>query len=151
MQTHFGPGRISKDGFLGEDSRHIHDIIQEDQRILSSLGWTSERIADRLQFFIDEGKKGLEGKVSVGKCIVCVRWDRGMVPCPFNEPGLHPKIVATVFSPAQKREIRYSQLSVHLIRRHSFFGGKGSVFRLEPKTVLEITDIRFESNERKSG
>ena len=55
----FKPGKITKDGFLGDDKRHVHDIIKEDLLTLSKLGVELEEIADRLQYFIEEGKNGL--------------------------------------------------------------------------------------------
>ncbi len=59
-----------------------------------------------------------------------------MMPCPFGHAGLYPKIVATVRSGTE--EIRFSQLGIHLIRKHGFFGGKGSVFRVEPEKLVRI-------------
>lgn len=144
VQSNFEPGKISKEGFLGEDTRHVHDIVREDLQTLVSLGVSREMVADRLQYFIDEGKKGLEGEVDLGAFTVHVRWDRGMMPCPFGERGLYPKIVATVFSKQQERAIRYSQLSVHLIRKHGFFGGQGSVFRLDPREWLAFGAMETE-------
>lgn len=144
VYNNFLPGRISKDGFLGNDARHIHDIIQTDLHTLSSLGLDQEVVAERLQWFIEEGKKGLEGEVDLGEFSVEIRWDRGMGPCPFGEPGLYPKIMAKIVDKKQKKEIRYSQLSVHMIGKHGFFGGKGSVFRLEPAEVVKIGGIKTE-------
>ena len=137
----FRPGKMSKDGFLGTDDRHIHDIIREDMRALEILGLNRETVAERMTYFVDEGKKGLEGKVDLGRFIVQVRWDRGMTPCPFGEPGLHPKIVVTVFNKHKESTIKYSQLGVHLIRKHGFFGGRGSVFRAEPDRLADVLEI----------
>ena len=142
VQSNFEPGKISKEGFFGKDTRHIHDIVRNDLQTLSWLGVGREEVADGLQYFIDEGKRGLEGEVDLGAFTVLVRWDRGMMPCPFGEHGLYPKIVATVFSKRQKKAIRYSQLSVHMIRKHGFFGGQGSVFRLDPRELLEFGVIK---------
>lgn len=55
LLDNFKPGKITKDGFLGHDTRHVHDIIKEDLLTLSRLGGEAEAIADRLQYFIDEG------------------------------------------------------------------------------------------------
>ena len=86
IRQNFEPGKISKDGFLGGDTRHIHDIIREDQRTLSRLGLSREMVAQRLQWMIEEGKKGLEGVVDKGDFTIQVRWARGMVSCPFGNP-----------------------------------------------------------------
>ena len=146
MYENFLPGKITKGGFLGDDTRHLHDIIEEDLHTLTQLGVTEEQIADRLQYFIEEGKKGLETPVDLGDYVTQVIWRRGMLPSPFGGPKrLYHKIVATVKNKALNKELIYTQLNVHMIRDHGFFEGKGSVFRLEPKNVVEILDIRSEA------
>jgi len=138
----FKPGKITKDGFLGDDTRHVHDIIKDDLLTLSRLGIEAEVIAERLQYFIEEGKKGLETKVDLGDFTVQISWDRGLLPCPFGEPRRHHKIIATLVNKKLNREIRYSQLNVHTIREHGFFEGKGSTFRLEPGELVEVLELR---------
>jgi hypothetical protein len=145
IYANFLPGEITKEGFLGEDTRHIHAIIEEDQRALEGLGITREQIADRLQYFIEEGKKGLESLVDLGNFTTQIRWSRGMLPSPFGDPKrLYHKIVATVFNKTLQQEIRYTQLNVQMIRDHGFFEGKGSVFRLDPEEVVRVLDIHPE-------
>lgn len=138
----FLPGKISRDGFLGTDSRHIHDIIDDDKRTLGRLKITQEQIADRLQFFINEGKKAIEGETTVDHYRVKTMWSRGMLACPFGEPRLHHKIVTTVTNTILGQEIVYSQLNVHMIREHGFFEGKGATFRIEPEAVVRILEIQ---------
>ncbi len=141
QRKEFEPGAITKDGFLGDDSRHVHDIIEADQRTLDKLGVTREQIADRLQYFIEEGKKGLESEVDLGDFTVKIRWDRGMMPSPFGEKRLHHKIFAHVKNKKLDKTIQYSQLHVHMIREHGFFEGKGSKFRLEPAELVKILEL----------
>ncbi len=145
IYDNFKPGKITKDGFLGHDTRHIHEIIEEDLRTLARLGVTKEQIADRLQYFIEEGKKGLETMIDLGDFTTQVSWHRGMLPSPFGGPKrLYHKIVATVGNKKLQKEITYSQLNVHMIRDHGFFEGKGSIFRLEPEEIVEILAIKPE-------
>ena len=139
--SNFQAGKITKDGFLGHDTRHLHDIIEEDLRVLSTAGVTNEEIAARLQFFIDEGKKGIDNIVDIGDFIVTISWSRGMLPCPFGEPRLHHKIMATVMNKKLNIEIKYSQLNVHMIKEHGFFEGKGSTFRVEPIDIIRFLGL----------
>ena len=142
LYENFLPGKITLEGFLGDDQRHLHDIIDADQHRLDRLGVTTEQIADRLQYFIEEGKKGLETVVDLGDFTTQVIWRRGMLPSPFGDPKrLYHKIVATVANKKQQREIQYTQLNVQMIREHGFFEGKGSVFRLDPETLVEFLEI----------
>jgi len=145
VYENFLPGKITKDGFLGNDTRHIHDIVEEDVHTLTRLGVTQEQIADRLQFFIEEGKQGLETPVTVGDFVSQVIWRRGMLPSPFGDPKrLYHKIVATVKNTKLDKELAYTQLNVHMIRDHGFFEGHGSVFRLDPEKVVAFLDIQPE-------
>ena len=138
----FKPGKITKEGFLGDDSRHIHDIIEEDAHTLSHIGVSREHIADWLQYFIEEGKKGLETPVDLGDFTSLVIWRRGMLPSPFaGAHRLYHKIVATVVNKKLGKEIKYTQLNVHMIRDYGFFEGKGGVFRLEPEVLVEVLEI----------
>ena len=132
----FLPGKITRDGFIGKDTRHIHDIVESDRLILDKLNISNEIIADRLQYFIDAGKEGLESHVDLGNFIVKIEWDRGMLPCPFGEKGLHHKLIAHVIQKAAGRMICYSQLNVHMIRKHGFFEGLGSAYRLDPEMLV---------------
>ncbi len=142
LHENFEPGKITKEGFLGNDTRHIHDIIEEDAHTLKRLGVRREQIADRLQYFIDEGKKGLETPVELGDFTSLVIWRRGMLPSPFGgAKRLYHKIVATVTNKPLDKAIKYTQLNVHLIRDHGFFEGKGSVFRLEPEELVDVLGI----------
>ncbi len=132
IRKNFQPGEITRDGFLGIDTRHIHDIIRDDLQTLEHKKISPQQIADRLQYFTDKGKEALENKVAVDTYTVQVTWARGMIPCPFGEPGLHHKITIYLTNTKTGKSITFSQLSIHLIREHGFFAGKGSTFRLDP-------------------
>ena len=141
LYENFKPGKISKNGFVGRDTRHIHDIVAADQQKLAKFGVSHQVIADRLQYFIAEGRKGLEGIVDLGDFSVQVTWSRGALPCPFGEKGVHSKIVATVKNKKLNQTIRYSQMNVHMIREHLFFEGEGSTFRLDPIEIMRFLEI----------
>jgi hypothetical protein len=138
IQANFRAGEITRDGFLGSDVRPIFEIIRRDAEELARLGETAAAAADFLQGLLDEGKKGLEGPVVLNGRTIQIRWERGMIPCPFGEPGLHPKITVTAEESSSGRTLRFSQLAVHLIRGHGFFGGTGSAFRVEPEEIIKL-------------
>jgi hypothetical protein len=138
IYKNFLPGVISKAGFMGEDRRHIHEIVAEDLRILSASGTDQAQVADRLQFFIDVGRAGLENPVDIDRFTVEVRWARGRISCPFSHPGSYPLIHVKLNDRIAGKTLIYSQLSVHLIRQHGFFGGIGSIYRVNPLDVIEM-------------
>jgi hypothetical protein len=141
MYNNFLAGGISKEGFLGDDSRHIHDIIHEDLKTLQSYQLTQQDAANTLQKLLDEGKKGLETELKRENFRFRTQWDRGMLPCPFGHKGLYPKIVVTIQMFDLSMTIKYSQISVHMIREHGFFGGKGSVFRIDPEVIYKLNKV----------
>jgi len=136
--TLFQPGQLSKDGFLGDDDRPIEEIILEDQRSLSRFGTDAAGLARRLQRILDWGKNRLDDTLELPTATIRVQWDRGMLPCPFGDSGLHPKITVEIRFKNTGKSLRFSQLSLHLLRKHGFFGGRGSAFRLEPEECTRI-------------
>ncbi|MBN1782834.1 hypothetical protein JW948_16980 [bacterium] len=144
LEKNFRPGALSKDGFLGTDTRHVHDIIRADAAVLASLHIGAERIAARMQYFLDCGKEGLEQTVTFGGHTVQIRWDRGKIPCPFGHAGVYPLIHVTLENRSLNRTLKYASLSIHLIRSHGFFGGRGSVYRIDPENAVQVLDLKNE-------
>ncbi|HUV06842.1 MAG TPA: hypothetical protein VMX75_03870 [Spirochaetia bacterium] len=137
-QENMTPGKITADGFLGNDMRPLVDIIEADEERLASLALTFEGIAERLEFLSEEGRKGLGDAITVeGKWLVQVNEARGFLPCPF-EDGIFRKITTVVTYIRGNQRIMYSDLSLHLLKAHHFLEGKGSSFRLEPEELAKI-------------
>jgi hypothetical protein len=136
--SNFKPGALTRGGFMGRDTRSILEIVRQDGETLDRFGVASEEVADFLQSVIEVGKSGLEGPVIQGAWVIRIHWARGMLPCPYGEPRLHPKISVILSNPSQGRTLRFSQLGVHLIREHGFFGGIASPYRLEPGEIVAL-------------
>lgn len=144
IQKNFEPGYLTRDGFLGKDTRHVHDIIEADKRNLSEIGIGQNQIADRLQYFMDAGKAGLESGIVLGDYKVHVRWERGRIVCPFEHPGVYPLIIVKLENHRSRKTLIFTHLSVHLIRQHGFFGGKDSVYRIDPMEAAELLGLTKE-------
>ncbi len=131
-------GVMSTHGFLGDDDRHFHEIIEEDESILTRLGVTTEEIADRLQYFTDEAFESYDGPIIIGgKYEVHYESFRGKMPCPFDHPGVYRKGSVTLKNLENNIEICWTPLNIHMIKEHCFFEGTGSAHRLEPETVIK--------------
>ncbi|MDI3516412.1 MAG: hypothetical protein PWP37_172 [Thermotogota bacterium] len=142
VQERMKPGVITHFGFLGSDDRKLIDIILDDEITVRKLGLTHEKIADRLQYFYDKAKHAPGSWVVVDDSFsVFVDDTRGYLPCPFEHPGLFPKVNVTVVNRKTDEKITYSVLSIHLIREHGFYQGKGSPFRLEPRDIKRILEL----------
>ena len=142
IQAKMAPGVITRDGFLGEDRRNLVDILTADDGEARRLGYTHQDIARRMIELRDSGMQGLGEFIDVAPHFE-VRVDsvRGKLPCPFGDPGIFPKTNITVRNLKLDREVLYTDLHIHMIGSHGFYEGKGSKFRLEPKTLAEILEI----------
>ncbi|MCX7934423.1 MAG: hypothetical protein N3A66_04090 [Planctomycetota bacterium] len=135
------PGEITLEGFLGNDSRPLAEIIAEDARAVADLGLTPVAIADRLAFFTDAGRDLYERAVIVqGRYRLRVREDRGFLPCPFGD-GHFRKGETEMFDQASGQVFYWTPLSLHLIRCHGFYGGRGSKYRLEPIIFAAVAEL----------
>jgi len=144
-QANMQPGEITSDGFLGDDSRPLVDIIAADEEIMASLGITFEKAVERMHYLMDEGRKGLEEPVTVdGRWIVRVSEARGFLASPF-EDGIFRKVNARVeHAPDGKPTgdvLLFSELSIHLMEKYHFLQGKGSPFRIEPSSIKKVLEL----------
>lgn len=144
-QDNMQPGVITADGFLGDDTRPIVDIIEADEEEFVRLGLDFDEVVEKLRRLLDEGRKGLGEPVTVdGNWIVTTTEARGHLASPF-EDGIFRKVNAQIeHAPGGKpdgKRILISDLSLHLMEKNHFLQGRGAPFRLEPdeiKAVLEL-------------
>jgi hypothetical protein len=144
IQDQMKPGVITYQGFLGDDRRKLRDIIESDDAAVKRLGLTHKKVADRLSVFREAGKKGLGVSVKL-EGIYEVRVDsaRGKLPCPFMHAGLFAKAYTIVRNLETESEIIFTDLNIHLIEEHGFYGGKGSPYRLDPEHLAGELRIRI--------
>jgi hypothetical protein len=142
-QERMAPGSITRDGFLGDDRRGLSDILLTDDAAVKSLGLEHEALARRMVELRDAGMAGLGEFVDVAPHFE-VRVDsvRGRLPCPFGDPGIFPKTNITVRNTRTGRELTYTDLHIHLVWVHGFYEGRGCPFRLEPKDLVEVLEVR---------
>lgn len=142
-QSNMRPGIITRDGFLGYDTRNLIDILIEDEAEVQRLNLTNADIANRMIEFRDAGMRGLGDFINVEPHFeVKVDTVRGKLPCPFGDPGIFPKTNTTVRNLDSGREITYTDLNIHMIMAHGFYEGKGSGFRLEPADIARVLEIK---------
>jgi len=143
IQEKMAPGAIVRDGFLGADARNLVDILTEDEGEVTRLGLAHQQIARRMIELRDGGAAGLGELIDVPPHFE-VRVDsvRGRLPCPFGDPGIFPKTNTTVKNTRSGRELTYTDLHIHMIGSHGFYEGRGSLFRLEPRDLVEVLEVR---------
>ena len=136
------PGVITRDGFLGHDGRQLEEILQEDENRVVRLHLTHHRIARRMKYFTAEGRKGLGNPVTVDEIYtVKVEEWRGVLTCPWDDAGLFRKGYVTVRNEELGEELTWTPLSIHMVREHGFYEGKGSTYRIEPEDAKRILGL----------
>jgi len=140
-QENMAPGVITADGFLGDDTRPLQDIIVESEEIMRHHKIDIDHAVQIMKDLMEEGRNGLGEPITVeGKWIVQTTEARGHLPCPF-EDGIQRKITTVIRNIQIGESIMVTTLSLHLLQKHHFLEGKGSAFRLDPALVKRVLEI----------
>lgn len=140
-QARMQPGEITLPGFLGDDDRKLADIIAHDAGDLAAHRVAAPAIADRLAELTAEGRHLMEEEVEVeNRYRVTVRDDRGVLPSPFGD-GRFEKGDTHLRDPRTDTDFRWNGLTLHMIRNHGFFGGRGSPYRIDPARAIAVLGI----------
>jgi hypothetical protein len=134
------PGRISVEGFLGNDQRPLADIIVADTSEVEAAGLTVEQLGEFLETLHLIADEGWEGRVPAFDGKITVRSDEtlGQIPCPFACGAHCHKAVIEVTNDKAEIIFRFTPLDAHLIREHGFFQGKGSAYRIAPAELIAL-------------
>ena len=132
------PGELSLEGFLGNDTRSIDEIISADKAEFTRLQLSVASIISRLEELEEEGKDIMEREQSVeGRYSIKVRDDRGPMPNPTGGKALRKGDI-TLKDRCSGKSIRYNDLTILMLKEFCFCSGKGSDYRLEPQILKEI-------------
>lgn len=142
------PGVITSCGFLGPDKRNLIEILLEDEALVQRLNTTHKKIAERMKELRDKGLAGL-GMFEKVEDHFEVKVDsmRGRLPSPFDDRTMIDKQNTTVRNLKLNKEVTFADFNIHMIEFHGFYQGKGSLFRIDPKDLVEILEVR--KNEEK--
>ena len=135
------PGKLTLKGFLGVDTRTLGDIIRADTLVLRNHQVNGTAIADALSAITEKARDIMEQEKEIdGRFRVSVRDDRGLQPSPWGD-GRFGKGDTVLFDTKTDVTLRWNELTLHLIRRHDFFGGVGSDYRLDPQTIIGLLPL----------
>jgi hypothetical protein len=134
------PGVYSREGFLGDDTRRLSVIIDTDHSALEQLDVTPADLADAMQAILDQAAAVYGTPVQIAEGLTAVfREAMGRIPCPFGD-GIYPKGEVELMT-TDGTVMRFTPLSVHMIREHSFFQGRGSRYRIEPEAITRLLGL----------
>ena len=137
-----GPSKLSGSGFLGHDRRPVEEIVADDLRTLEQRGVNLETFVDRLTRIYRTAGSAFGGEVGVGPGLTAVWYDaKGEIPSPFRGDGRYEKGEAVVEQKSTGKTFIVTALSIHLIERFGFFQGRGSRYRIDPATVIDLLGL----------
>ena len=136
IQENMQPGAFSAEGFLGDDSRNLVDILREDDEIVQKLGYQHQDIAARMRELTKIAVPGLGRPTDAGIGMVSSEDHRGKIPCPFRDRYYADKRNTQFVSNKDGTTIYWTDLHIHMIEAHGFYEGKGSRFRLDPEILI---------------
>ena len=130
-------------GFMGSDSRHPIEVIEQDMTELENAAMTTTRLAERMAELTELATPRLGSWIdcAFGKLRVKSEDFKGALVCPWPHSGTFDKRITTVEHLETGKQISWTDLNIHMIAEHGFFEGKGAFFRIEP---VEIISILFE-------
>ncbi len=141
IQERMQPGVLTLTGYLGTDTRKLADILDADRRVLDTRGVTNEQMAARLEELGEKGRDIAEREMTVEERYhVRDRDDRGLIPSPWGD-GLFTKGDVHLTDTRTGAEFRWNGVTIHLIRAHGFYGGRGSAYRIDPATAIDALGI----------
>jgi len=145
------PGAWFTHGFLLRGTP-LAEVLAEDARTLTALGVTAEEVGLRLTELLGfSAKSDWFRPARTGDYKVEIRRRRGLIACPWAPDEFEPCAIGQGGHPTanqflirrkgSRQRLEGYELSAHLIRDHAFFGGPGSVFRVEPEKAVEVLGI----------
>lgn len=139
MAKLFEASKFSAEGFLGDDPRSIDEIIEDDRRELVRLGTTTETIAHILDVTFMKAEEALGNPVNLKPGVTATMFEvRGKIPSPFRGDGVFQKGEVMVYEERSTTTFFITRLGINLIKKHCFFQGQGSLYRIEPAEVLRL-------------
>lgn len=131
--------RIVAGGFLGNETRPLQELIDSDLALLDHLGYTPTQLADRMQELTEIAIPRLGNWIDIDENLTVASQDyKGWIICPWPHPTRIAKRVTIAKRLDSDQSIRWTDLNIHMIARHNFFEGHGSIFRIEPAKLIRI-------------
>lgn len=142
IQVNMQPGSLSAQGFLGDDSRNLADILSSDQSEVDRLKLSHQMIAAKMQELTDTGKAGLGKPVRLNNDYeIAVEDYMGKIPCPFQDSRMLDKCHTCAVNLKNGKQYCWTDLNIHMIKEHGFYEGKGSCFRIDPREIAEFLQL----------
>ena len=159
LERRMRPGGWSQEGFLTPEQSLVQ-VLANDLASIQELGVSGKQIADALERLLERGARGDRFRPEyVEHFKVRIIRSRKMRTCPWAPKqferchiGRGVKYLTTEDFEISNRLIGESlsgtSLCLHLIRDHSFFGGPGTMYRIEPKKAVRVLELVTDTNKK---
>lgn len=152
LENRMRPGVLSVGGFLGS-SENLAEVLERDQKTLTELNLTFEELAEPLNTLIRAAESSTQRKVSVNQYEVAVTVFSGFQICPWSPDPDQGQCRAgsgvqfghldwKIRNKNNKMQLQGAGLLVHLIRDHHFFEGRESPYRISPRQLAQLFELR---------
>ncbi len=139
------PGRLSTAGFLGKKERLLDVLAADNRYVVDELGLTHQQLARPLLVLgavaARDAVQGPKEVVYEGRRFrVKATIFKATVTSPFDD-GTKTNCEVTAENLGSGKKLTYSLLVPQMIERYGFYEGKGTRFRVEPRTIVEVFDF----------
>ena len=141
LRENLEAGKLAKEGFLGDDSRPVDEIIATDLAELAAMNISQEQLAARMRELTKKGLEGMGGPIDFGGFTLVVEDYMGWMGCPFRDYRRAAKRITRATAAKGGQQMQWSDMSIHLIEAHGFFQGLGSPYRLEPVALADFLGL----------
>jgi len=139
LEDRLKPSIFSGGGFLGHDDRPINEIIADDLKALEEETINKNDLEKLLEKAFKQVKQGWGQKIQLSENLYGTFYEsKGKIPSPFRGDGVFEKGEARIIHQKEDQELIITDLSLNLIKKHDFFQGKGSRYRINPVQAWPI-------------
>ncbi len=143
LTNNLSASKFSGDGFLGNDTRPVDEIVATDLRQLEEIGRTIEELVALLTDAYDRTRSGLGDDVELYPGVLGRFYESmGRIPSPFPGDGVFEKGEAVITDRDSDQSIIITKLGLNLIEKYHFFQGTDSRYRIEPLAVFQLLSDR---------
>lgn len=143
--------RMYEDNIFLKKYESLQNIIMLDDQYLKSINITHNQIAEILEnIYIIRSLNNINNIIINKKFEIIYEKDDDSIICPFQNKFLYPsnKIfddIITIKNLDSNEEIKFNSIMIHMIKDHHFFGGKNTIYRLEPIDIIKILNIDYKN------
>ena len=155
LETDMRPKKLSGSGFMGLDEKLLDILVADNRYVVDELGLSHQELARHLHALAAiaewqnrHDKTGEEFVYHGKRFKVLVEHSKWSVRSPFAD-GTKSGSNATVTNIETSKRTRYGLLVPYMMERYGFYEGKGTPYRLEPRTVIEV--LGFLKQKAKEG